>query len=73
MKMGMVRWRRDDAVAYVLTRAMTAAEREVTFARAGLADTETTLEQALIVASNCWRHYEAAPAFIRTRASSSVY
>ncbi|MGI9003022.1 MAG: recombinase family protein [Pseudonocardia sp.] len=56
-----------------LTRAMTAAEREVKFARAGLADTETILEQALMVAANCSRHYEAAPPFIRRQMNQGFF
>ncbi len=56
-----------------LTRAMADAEREIKAANAGLADVEQTLEDALIVAGNCHRHYEAAPAFVKRQINQGFF
>ena len=56
-----------------LTRAMAAAEKEATFARAEVADVEAVLEQALTVAGSCALHYEAAPERIRRQMNQGFF
>lgn len=56
-----------------LTRAMADAEREIKAANAGLADVEQTLEDALTVAGNCHRHYEAAPEPVKRQINQGFF
>ena len=52
---------------------MAAAESEATFAKAEMGDVEQVLEQALAVAGSCWRHYVAAPPFVRRQMNQGFF
>ena len=52
---------------------MADTEREITTATADLASSEQTLEDALTVAGNCHRHYEAAPDYIKRQINQGFF
>ncbi len=55
------------------TRAVAAAERDVTSAHAEVTDVEELLEQALRIAGGCWLHHQAAPPFVRRQVDQGFF
>jgi hypothetical protein len=56
-----------------LTRELTTAKSELDTAKRGLADLDTTLDDALTIAAHCNRYYEIADPRIRRQINQDLF